>query len=66
MLRERSGKEGEPGIEIRWNNGGECGSEGEGETEIERMDWAGEQAEGYRADIWISGTRTGRKNWSGN
>lgn len=30
MLRETSGKEGEPGIERRWDKGGECGSEGEG------------------------------------
>lgn len=42
VLREKSGKEEEPGIEIRWDNGGKCGSEGE---ETERTDWAGEKAE---------------------
>ena len=62
MLGERSGKEGEPGIEIRWDNGGECGSEEEGGTEIERMDLAREQAEGYRADR----TGRGKDNWNKN
>ena len=28
VLREKSGKEEEPRIEIRWDNGGKCGSEG--------------------------------------
>lgn len=44
VLREKSGKEEEPRIEIRWDNGGKCGSGGGGEEN--RKDRAGEQAEG--------------------